>query len=94
MSLHTDKFEQSLRDGRFTDAEIQCKGFLRSKEHGDYDKITLMSVLYCLAQALEGQGKIGEAYDTRLKVRQLLTAQGSLQTSSGIAETQSDGFIY
>lgn len=77
MVLHLEKFEQSLRDGRFSDAEIQCKGFLRSRDEQGCDDMTMMSVLYCLAQALEGQGKIGEAFSARLKVRKMLSARSS-----------------
>lgn len=66
-------FEESLRDGRFTEAEIQCKGFLRYRAPDCADDMTVMSVLHCLAQALEAQGKIEEGLSTRLQVRDLLS---------------------
>jgi len=65
-------FEESLREGRFTDAEIQCKGFLRYRAPECADDLTMVSVLHCLAQALEAQGKVDEGFATRLEVKRLL----------------------
>lgn len=90
MVTHLDRFEESLRDGRFSDAEIQCKGFLRANAESGCDEITLMGVLHCLAQSLEGQGKLGEAYSTRIKVRQLLTQRAS----DAPAENEQEAFLY
>ncbi|HNB23738.1 MAG TPA: hypothetical protein PKZ32_15090 [Candidatus Melainabacteria bacterium] len=75
MVIQEKKFEETLIDGRFSEAEIQCKGFLLAKAESGCDEVTMMSVLHCLAQALEGQGKVGEAYGTRIRVKQILTAK-------------------
>lgn len=66
-------FEESLREGRFTEAEIQCKGFLRYRAPECPDDLTIVSVLHCLAQALEAQGKYDEGLFTRMQVKQMLT---------------------
>lgn len=79
MFVQTKVFEESLMDGRFSDAEIQCKGFfLANLDHAenkcsDLDRV---SVLHCLAQALEAQGKLGEAFGIRLRAKELLEERG------------------
>lgn len=72
MVVDLEVFEESLRDGRFRDAEIQCKGFFLA--HGDDNCAVLdrVSVLHCLAQALEAQGKLGEAFYARIRAKEIL----------------------
>ena len=72
MVIQVEIFEESLRDGRFSDAEIQCKGFFLSHIESECAGLDRGSVLHCLAQALEAQGKLGEAFGVRLKAKVLL----------------------
>lgn len=69
----SSNIESALRQGRYTDAESECKQLLA--QHDDSGRpadVIMLTWMKSLAKALEAQGKFSEGLDTRLRARWIL----------------------
>lgn len=67
------KLQRTLGGVRHSDSELKCKRLLAiHRKSGKPDNMTVVTWLYSLAQALEGQKKYAEGLTTRVRVRDML----------------------